>query len=189
MAFDEVVQGKGSKTVNIRTNVMDTNALPIPPVYIFPDGMDVIYEPVGFAGATDATRVNLVIRPGLDVIAKIENLEGWVISEIAQSSERIVSQPLSVEQVVDRFSSNIKHHEKYGPSLKLKMQLTGKNATRFWTSDKHERMSPDQWKGCSIIPRVTARSVWIVGNGREFGVTLEVTDAIICDPIRRACPF
>ena len=74
VSLGDVVPGKGAKSVAL------TTPMDVPPVFMFPQSMEVIYEPTGYGGVVDASRVNLVLRPDEDVIGTIKDLETWAVA-------------------------------------------------------------------------------------------------------------
>ena len=179
----EVAQGRGSKSIPITHNGL-------PPSFLFPDPMEVVFEPTPFGGApADASRVNLILRASRSVATIIESLEQWAVEACAKDSERIFSQKLTEEQVRERFKSNLKPNDRYGPSLKIKLQLAGASPTKLWSEDRRRCEPPIRWKDVTVSPYLVARNMWMMASGRELGITLELTNAMIVEPPPQACPF
>ena len=86
-------------------------------------------------------------------------------------------------------ASHLKQNDKYGSNLlKLKMNKVGRGAVRVWNKGGLKRKMPESWAGLLIQARVVIKSIWI--QGRTFGLTLEITDAMVASEAAPAtCAF
>ena len=88
------------------------------------------------------------------------------------------------------YFSPIKTNEKYGSHLlKCKMNKgSGRHSVRVWNKGGLAREPPVSWAGLTVQCRIVLKSLWL--QSRAFGVTLEVSDALImAEDTPQTCPF
>ena len=138
-------------------------------------------------GDENATRVNLVFNPTDEVCAQISCFDAWCKAELTKDSLRLFGQTLSAEEIERRYQSALRRSEKGGMlSFRVKMNKTGRNAVRCWDMFRKTREQPTSWVACSVTPRLTLRSLWVMN--KEMGPVFELSDALI-DEASTECPF
>jgi len=174
-----VVSGKGAKQAAI-------TAYGAPALWV-PEGFrGVAFEPKGFLGMDEATRVNLVLRAG-DLEAQLRALDDWAVGAVAAASEEILGKAMTKDQAADRYIPLLKESEKYPATFRLKMNTAGRSATRLWTSEGVRRDAPERWTECAARPLINIRGVWVMG--RDFGLLTETSDVQIQELAPTTCPF
>ena len=142
----------------------------------------------------DATRVNLSFELGSEnkeIVDWCAELDAEVVKLCKQHSRRLFAKDVYLESDLrGMYYSPIKTSEKYGNSLlKCKMNKgTGRHAVRVWNRGGLKRETPESWAGLTVQCRVVLKSLWL--QSRSFGLTFEVTDAMITEEESLAdCPF
>ena len=87
-----------------------------------------------------------------------------------------------------RYNPSLKRSEKYEPTYKMKINLSGKGEIKCWDEDKKPRPQPENWLACSVAPKVVLTSLWIMGSGKEFGCLFSCTDCLVHETPQE-CPF
>ena len=173
-----VVSAKGAKTVPLSSNGN--------PIVWLPDTQIVAHQPSAFQNE-EATRVNMVMRASPSVIEALTSLDEYMIELGVSQSERFFGKPLTKDEVSMRYNPCLKKSDKgYEPTFKAKINLSGRGKLKCWSMDKTQREAPDSWIGCSVQPRMTLRSIWVMP--KEFGCMLDCSDVLI-DEAGPECPF
>ena len=173
-----VVSAKGAKTVPLSYNGN--------PITWLPDTQIVAYQPSAFQNE-EATRVNLVMRASPSAIEALSSLDEYMIDVGVSQSERFFGKVLTRDEVIMRYNPCLKKSDKgYEPTFKAKINLSGRGKLKCWSMDKTQREVPEAWCGCSVQPRITVRSIWVMP--KEFGCMFECSDILI-DEAGPECPF
>ena len=174
------VSSKGQKTVPLMyENGSSVNWVPS-------TAMQVAFEPRAF-GQENASRVNLVLHPTSEMISQLQELDAVVVSLLAKSSLEIFGKKLTETEVQSHFTSSLKTSTKgFLPTMKVKMNVSGKNITRCWDENKQICAQPDRWVSCKAMPKITIRSVWMMG--KDMGLLFE-TLAVQLEQTNSECPF
>jgi hypothetical protein len=146
--------------------------------------MTVVWEPSAYQ-QPDAQRVNLSLRAEHN-LDELRGLDAWVLATAAEQSERLFGKRMTAEQLQDRYLGALKANENGAPLLRLKMNVAGRNEVRCWNEARMQRAKPESWLSCMVRPVVRVRALWFMS--REFGVLLEITDALL-EEASKECPF
>ena len=151
--------------------------------------MEVVFEPGTFSGE-EASRVNLVARPGPEARAQLEALDEWLVPLLSKHSDRLMGKYMTHSEIKAIYIPALKASKQYEPTVKFKLNLTGEQAVRVWGSDKALRDQPQKWRGLRATLRVHLKGIYIMN--RSLGCILDVTDVMVDgDGAERAqiCPF
>ena len=143
------------------------------------EAMQPVFEPKVFNDDRDATRVNLVLQPTAEQEADLRSLDEWCLATVAKQSEQLFGKALTVEQLAPCYQPCLKTSEKYPPNLRVKVNLSGTNATRYWNAVGRKTIAPDTWVGNAIKPRIRIKALWFMA--KQFGIVMELTDAQILE--------
>ena len=136
---DAVTTGKGAKQIPLST-IGDEAVLWKPK-----DSLTVLFEPSAY-NQPDATRVNLCLSVTPGVASFLADLDEWCVNTLAAQSPRLLGSQLSAEEVRNRFQPTLRTHEAMGsPSLRLKMNLSGRAAVRLWSPMGTQISAPPSW--------------------------------------------
>jgi len=150
------------------------------------------YDASTFDKNPDASRQTLQLSLGdIDVMSEIEAFESWLKQYLAAHSERIFKKSLSPAEIDAGYMSCM-HDSVARPTLiKVKVDRAGYRPVRCWDPQSREGTSPpDSWKNLLIEARLHICHLWIMGA--QFGVVLQLTDAVIHESIAQrehANPF
>lgn len=149
--------------------------------------LSIPWEPSAFNNP-EATRVNLVFHGTPAILDSLRALDEWSISTLSEKSEALFGQVISKEEMERRFQPTVKTHEASGmQSWRVKMNTTGRGATRLWDSFHNSMPSPpESWTTCSAKARVRVKGFWLMA--KEVGVILEAVDVML-DAQGAECPF
>ena len=149
--------------------------------------LEVPFEPSAFNDA-EANRVTLCMTPSDAVCETIRALDEWCIDTLSADTVALLGVQMTPGQVRDRYVSCLKTSDKGYKTLRVKMNRSGRYALQCYTTEKQKCVHPQEWRGCSIRPRLVVRSVWIMG--KDFGALLECSHAIVKkDSSGDECPF
>ena len=146
-----------------------------------PGALEVAFPPKGFN--EDQSRISFCLRATPEAQQTLKDLDAWAIKWARDNSQLIWGKALSEEIVADKLVPTFKAHEKYDPLLRAKINP---KYVRWWDSMKQRRDVPEDWRGCVCQPEVLVKGLWFMGG--QFGVTLEIQDAILEDA-SSSCPF
>ena len=178
---DVSVSGKGAKNCPFYSQGAASANVTLEP-------MHVCYEPSAY-GDDQATRVNIVFRPGAAVLEHFEELDELIIKLVTKDSLKFFGKVRSEDLVRESYQPLIKTSEKYPPQIKAKVNLLGSAVVRCWDSDRKGRGQPTSWRGAVVKPRLVLKSLYFMGAGL-FGATMECTDVQIMQEDGNAeCPF
>ncbi len=137
----------------------------------------------------DAPRVNLCLEAAAELISWVAEVEKQIRAKLEGSALEIFGKKLSVEELRANYHSAIKEVDKYGSHLlKIKMNKSGRGVVRVWNEMGVLRPMPATWQDCTVQVRATLKGLWI--QGRSFGLTWEVVDALVAAEAAPAeCPF
>jgi hypothetical protein len=150
------------------------------------------FEP-GVYGDPVATRKNLELRCDQEDFQQFLNeLDEFVIHTLAYNPQAYFGKKkLTIDEIRNNYKPSITIRQKdgaeYPPTCRCKINV-GNNPIKCWTPEKTLRDQPEQWRACQILPLITARSVWFMGQG-QCGITYEVSDACITELAADECPF
>jgi len=155
------------------------------PVVWTPDPQAVQFEPSSFSGE-DVSRVNLVLRASPEALAQLEALDEKIISLAAENSAKLFGKTLSEQDIRSRYTPCVKRSEKgHAPTFKTKLNLSGRGTVKCWDLEKKPREQPESWVACTVQPRITLRSLWLM---KDWGCLFETSDVKI-DEAAGECPF
>jgi hypothetical protein len=178
---DVFVTGKGAKQIPL---TIDGE----PVVWQPKEYLSIPWEPSAFNNP-EATIVNLVFNATPATTESLRAFDEFSIGILAERSEKLLGQKISLEDMRKRFQPTVKTHEASGmQSWKVKMNTQGKGATRLWDTFRNSLSSspPDCWTVCTAKCRVKVKGFWIMA--REVGVILEAQDVML-DMQAAECPF
>lgn len=147
--------------------------------------MTAVYEPSVYQDPS-ATRLNLVLRPTPGQETELRELDEWCISCVASQSERLLGKDQSVDELRLLYQPCLRTSEKYPANVRVKLNLCGVAATRFWGEDGKKATAPASWTGSAVLPCIRIKGLWFMA--KQFGIVLELTDARITEN-RAECPF
>ena len=149
--------------------------------------LSIPWEPAAF-GNPEATRVNLTFNATPATAESLRAFDEFSIAILAERSEKLFGHKVSLEDMRKRYQPTMKTHEASGmQSWRVKMNTTGKGATRLWDTFRNSLSSPpDCWTACTAKCRVKVKGYWIMA--REIGVILEAQDVML-DMQAAECPF
>ena len=138
----------------------------------------------------DASRVSLCLEADAELVEWCTELDAEILKLCRLQARKLFGKEVYLESdLKPNYYSPLKTNEKYGTHLfKMKLNRIGKGAVRCWNKGGLAREMPESWQGLQIQARVVLKSLWI--QSRNFGLTFEVSDAMICleaDPV--TCPF
>ena len=175
---DLVTSGKGGKSALLSYNGA--------PVVWTPEPQAVQFEPTSFSGE-DVSRVNLVLRASPEALQQLEALDERICSLVAENSQKLFGKALSEQEVRARYTPCIKRSEKgHAPTFKVKINLSGRGAVRCWDLEKKPREQPESWVTCTVQPRITLKSIWLMS--KDWGCLLECSDLMVDEAVQD-CPF
>jgi hypothetical protein len=175
---DPVVSGKGAKSVPVSYGGR--------PVVWQPPAQKVLFEPSSFSGE-EVSRVNLVMRASPEAVSERTALDESLLGLVVQHSTQIFGKPCSLEEARSRYVYGLKQSEKgYEPTWKCKINVSGKAPVSVWDADKQRRDLPKCWAGAQVVPKVTLKSLWIMG--KQFGPLFEASDLLLEEAVQ-TCPF
>ena len=143
-----------------------------------------VFEPSSFDG--EGSRLNLVLHLVPEQETEMRTLDDWCLATVAKQSEQLFGKALTPEQLTPCYQPCVKTSEKYPPNLRVKLNLDGNRATRFWDSNKQRTAAPGSWLDAAIRPIIRIKAVWFMA--KQFGIVMELTDALITDVVP-TCPF
>ena len=150
------------------------------------DFMEIAFEPSAY-NDPEANRVSMCLTPSEDMCETINALDEWCINKLSSDPVGLIGVQMTPEQIRERFVSCLKTSEKGYKTLRLKMSKSGRYALQCYTPEKEKREQPDTWRGCSIQPRITLKSLYLMG--RNFGPVYECTHALLRESGMDKCPF
>jgi hypothetical protein len=155
-------------------------------VYWLVEALPVVFEPRSYDG-NEQPRVSLCLSTTQAVDAQISNLDDAVVALATQNSAALFGKQLTEELVRDRYTP-ILYKKAPNPNMfRPKLITAGRNATKCWDAATRAQMDPPlAWKDLQVSAKVLIRGLWFQGN--SFGVSAEVTDALITAP-RVECPW
>ena len=178
---DVSVSGKGAKNCPFYSQGAASANVTLEP-------MPVCYEPSAY-GDDQATRVNIVFRPGAAVLDHFEELDELIIKLVARDSLKFFGKVRSEDLVRESYQPLVKTSEKYPPQIKAKVNLSGSAVVRCWDADRKGRGQPETWRGALVKPRLVLKGLYFMGAGL-FGATMECTDVqIMQEDAGGECPF
>ena len=173
--------GKGAKSIPI------TYSGRLEHVQWTPDEpQQVAFEPTAFNGE-DVARVNLVMVASPEVSDALAELDDHLITLATENSQRIFGKQLTNVEVFGRYTSSIKISDKgYQPTFRTKINLSGRGEVQCWDGDKNKRPKPESWIRCKVQPKITLRSLWLMG--KQFGALYECSSVLV-EQRGEECPF
>ena len=172
-----IVSGKGAKTIPLSSGGA--------PIVWHPGPLRVVFRPSAFQ-QPDASRVNICFAASDAESAYLQQVDLAIIKLIADDPKKYLGAQLTYEQIRERYQSAIKVSDRGYPNLKAKMNLAGSAAVRCWNADKTARGPPQDWTMADVSPRLHIKGLWVMA--REFGLLVEMTDALVEDRCME-CPF
>ena len=176
---DVVTTGKGAKQANICGLKGEAVAATL-------DVMQVAFAPSAY-NDPEATRVSIVFRPSEAVLEQLGKVDDWIVTSVAENATKFFGKPKGFDAVKEMYQPIVRPSEKYGPSIKAKLNISGPGEIRCWDEHRSMRDQPQEWKGASVKPRLWLRSLYFMGG--SFGATLECTDVQILSEASAECPF
>jgi hypothetical protein len=106
---------------------------------------------------------------------------------VAENATKFFGKPKTFDAIKEMYSPIVRPSEKYGASVKAKLNISGAGEVRCWDEHRAMRDQPQEWKGSTLKPRLWLRSLYFMGG--SFGATLECTDVQILSEANAECPF
>ena len=150
-----------------------------------PGPLQILFQPKAFNDPA-ATRVSVCFKSTPQIEEYIEELEAWILKEVASNPQQYLGQALSEAQVRERFTSAIKTSDKGYRHLRAKMNLAGKGQVKCWDENKRPRQPPDDWTLCEVQPCLQIKGLWVMS--KDFGLLIEMADALVSES-SQLCPF
>ena len=168
------------------TSSKGAKAIPlVVPLILQPGPLRVVWKPSAFQ-QPDASRVNICFALDDAASAYFQTVDMALLKLLSDDPKKYFGQPLTYEQIRERYQPAIKVSEKGYTTLKAKMNLTGPAKVRCWSSEKTPREMPLDWGMADVSPRLAIKGLWLMA--REFGLLVEMTDALI-EERSVECPF
>jgi len=133
-----------------------------------------------------AGRLSLCVSGVPELLCQARIIDEWAMAYATEHSERLFGKNLSHDQVKDRYNGILKETEKHQPFVKIKLG-TEKNAPNFWDTDKSKREPPEDFAKCQMTCNVRLLSFWFTQT--SWGLTAQLTDALINNESQMVCPF
>ena len=130
--------------------------------------------------------MNLTLRTTSEHEKELQTLDDWCLEYVAKNCERLLGSSVTPSQLKERYQPILKTSEKYPTSIRVKMNLEGFSAPKFWSDDGKLCSPPKTWQGSMVWPRVRVKGLWFMA--KQFGVLLELTDAKVRE-VECECPF
>ena len=107
-----------------------------PAMWLPDDTMQPVFEPKVFEDGSKngTTRLNLVLQPSAEQESTLKSLDEWCLAAVAKQSEQLFGKSLTLEQLTQCYQPCLKASDKYPPNLRVKLNLFGANATRYWNA-------------------------------------------------------
>ena len=148
-----------------------------------------VFEPSSY-GSEPATRVDLTVRPQAETRQQLEELDQYIISYVADHSEQFFGKKLSLDEVQGRYNPCLKPNDKWEPTMKVKMNISGPGPVRVWNAEDVKCQPPSTWKGKTLSVIVRLKSIYFMA--KAFGCVLDATDIRCADQAEEPedeCPF
>jgi len=154
----------------------------------FLPGKSTPFRPNSFDEGTDATRVTCSITAEGDLAEWAQAADEQIIAAVSSNSAYYFGKEMKEAEIRAAYCPLYRTHEKYASSLKCKVNRQGARATRFWTPEGARTTEPEDWTCTTFAPRLWLKSVWITPGARQWGVSVELTDAQVKETSQE-CPF
>ena len=169
--------GKGAKQVPLTSHGEALKWTPGP--------SQIMFQPKAFNDPS-ANRVSVCFRSTPEIEAYVQELEAWILNEVARNPQTYLGQNFSEAQVQTMFTSALKTSEKGYTHLRAKMNIAGKSGVRCWDADKKPRAAPEDWTLCEVQPCLHIKGLWVMN--KDFGLLIEMADALVSES-SQLCPF
>ena len=144
-----------------------------------------VFEPTAYGGVADAARVTLCLRADEDMKNMMEAIENFFFREV--TAQNLLGD-CDIVAVKARYQSAMKQNDKYGAQLRVKVNLAGPYAARFWDANKQPRGAPESWRDSSLRCVLKVRGIYMTGT--TWGPIVELTDAQVTQEASAiTCPF
>ena len=154
----------------------------------FLPGKSTPFRSNSFNEGTDASRVTCSISAEGDLAEWAQLADKQIIDVVAANSALYMGKEMSEDALTAAYCPLYRTHEKYAASIKVKVNRAGARATRFWTQEGARTTEPEDWTCTTFAPRLWLKSVWITPGARQWGVSVELTDAQVTEASQE-CPF
>ena len=176
---DAVISGKGAK----QAQLLDAGKA----LKWKPGPLRVQWQPNAF-NDPEANRVSICFETTPAVDEYVKGLEDWVLRTLAAAPKKYFGQDLTQAQIQERYIPLIKTSAKGYVHLRAKFNLTGRNGVKCWDAETRAiRKQPEDWTMCEVQPVFEIKGLWIMA--RDFGLLVEMTDALISSESTVSCPF
>ena len=150
-----------------------------------PGPSQILFQPKAYNDPT-ASRVSVCFRSTSEIEEYVQELEAWILKEVASNPQVYLGQVCSEAQVRERFTSALKTSEKGYTHLRAKMNLAGKQAVKCWDEHRKPRPHPEDWTTCEVRPCLHIKGIWVMS--KDFGLLIEMADAMVSETVID-CPF
>jgi len=154
----------------------------------FQPGKSTPFRPNSFDEGTDAPRVTCSITAEGDLAEWAQAADEQLIAVVSANSALYMGKEMSEDAIRAAYCPLYRTNEKYAASVKVKINRAGARATRFWTASGERTTEPEDWTCTTFAPRLWLKSVWITPGARQWGVSVEMTDAQVKETSQE-CPF
>jgi len=154
----------------------------------FLPGKSTPFRPNSFDEGTDAPRVTCSITADGDLAEWAQAADEQLIAAVSANSALYMGKEMTEEAIRAAYCPLYRTNEKYAASVKVKINRAGARATRFWTPEGTRTTEPEDWTCTTFAPRLWLKSVWITPGARQWGVSVELTDAQVKEASQE-CPF
>lgn len=178
---DVVVSSRGSKSAQL---ILENGGAV---THLFPE---YTISPFGGPSSYDkdptAARLNLDVHVNDETMHFFEQLDSWALSYLLEHSQRLFKKELTDASITERYKSLLRPSDKYPTVLRMKINLAGPRACRFWNAQGEQIEPPQDWKGLSFKPKVIIPHFWIMS---DFGFLCNVTDILLGEAPTIESPF
>ena len=129
---------------------------------------------------SSSSKKTICFRVHEELEASLSNVDAYTSDYMAKHANRL----FKGKQMTYKPSMSLK--EEYPALVRCKINMAGARRARFWDSNHARCDPPADLRDCPLVPRVQARSLWIMGG--ECGLCLDVCD-LMCMDVEDECPF
>ena len=116
-------------------------------------------------------------------------METAMIKEVAAKSATLFGKQLSETELLEIYKPISKKQGEYPRNLRVKVNLEGFYASRYWDGERKKVETPADHTGLVFNVAVRLRSLWISADSSSWGVVCEATDLQMLTQQVADCPF
>ena len=136
------------------------------------------FDPSAFNSEGDSQRLTMILEATRPLLEAFADLDEFLVGYLTEHSQRLFSKTLTADEVRANYCSCVRHSDKgYLPTLRTKIDLSGKHALHCWDGDGNRVDAPESWRNRWINPRLHVTHLWMMGP--SFGVVVRLTDALL----------